>query len=247
VTPCFLQWYLRRSHARDVSLFILPYAFSSGFIPHNPREYELRPRRVDINRPMATVRESGGEKRASALPFMRSRFTISSEELEKLDAEMSALPPKTPHEFTKLDAIRRLRPRIAEMLARGYTFEDIAQWLSNSGLQIATTVLRSYWSSTKDGTEGAAKNCLKSERSAAATTGPAKGGARHGRRRSPRGRQETPPPGPAPAPLATANASGARSAEKGAIAAKSATATTSAPTPPVRQSLFTVKEDTEKL
>ncbi|MGD0529757.1 MAG: hypothetical protein ABSE49_31765, partial [Polyangiaceae bacterium] len=88
---------------------------------------------------------------------MKPRTTISIEALEQLREEIAQAPPVTRERFTKLEAVRRLRPDLQAMRERGYSLQAIAKFLSDRGVSLAPTVLSSYLSEAKSGHESRPK------------------------------------------------------------------------------------------
>lgn len=78
-------------------------------------------------------------------------MTITLEGIEALKASMQEAPEveKSRREISKQDAVKELRSEIEAMQKRGYTLEDIAEFMSKGGVQITTATLKSYLQRTK--------------------------------------------------------------------------------------------------
>lgn len=78
-------------------------------------------------------------------------MTITLEGIEALKAKMQEAPEveKSRREISKQDAVKELRAEIEAMQKRGYTLEDIADFMSKGGVQITTATLKSYLQRTK--------------------------------------------------------------------------------------------------
>lgn len=73
-------------------------------------------------------------------------MTLTLEQVEKISAELKALPPveNRQRQISKQEAIKRLAKDIAELQKRGYTLEQVAAVLQEKGLEVGVTTLKSY-------------------------------------------------------------------------------------------------------
>ena len=78
-------------------------------------------------------------------------MALTLEALEALRERIKDAPPapKETQKVNKMEAIRAIRKDIESMQKRGYSFDDIAKFLSEGGLQITTPTLKSYMQRTK--------------------------------------------------------------------------------------------------
>ncbi len=81
----------------------------------------------------------------------------TQEQIEAIAESLRKLPPveKKKEELSKFDAVKALSKEIAGMQKKGYSFEQIANALKASGLDIATPTLKSYLQRAKQ--QGTAK------------------------------------------------------------------------------------------
>ncbi len=64
--------------------------------------------------------------------------------IKKIEAELSALPPRPPENVNKTEAVHMLAPLIARMQLKGYSLDTIAALLSERGLFVSRVVLKTY-------------------------------------------------------------------------------------------------------
>ena len=78
----------------------------------------------------------------------------TQEQIEAIAEKIRGLPPveKKKQEFSKFEAIKALSKEIAGMQKKGYSFDQIAETLRSTGLDIATPTLKSYIQRSKQGT-----------------------------------------------------------------------------------------------
>ena len=88
-------------------------------------------------------------------------YTI--EQIDQVGAGLLALPPldASKRKLDKQAAVRRIKDQIATAQQRGYTLEQIAQNMTELGIQITTPTLKSYLQRAKKtggrGAQGAAR------------------------------------------------------------------------------------------
>ena len=77
---------------------------------------------------------------------MRSQAEYTIEFLDKLEAEMLALPPpdRSQQKVNKQEAVSKLSDAIAQLQERGFSLEQIAESLSGRGLELTTPTLKTY-------------------------------------------------------------------------------------------------------
>jgi len=70
----------------------------------------------------------------------------TTEQIEAVRSKMKDLPPieKKKQELGKSDVVKMLAKEIAVLRKRGYTFEQISEYLKGEGLDIGTPSLKSY-------------------------------------------------------------------------------------------------------
>ena len=70
----------------------------------------------------------------------------TTEQVEAVRSKMKDLPPieKKKQELGKSDVVKMLAKEIAVLRKRGYTFEQISEYLKGEGLDIGTPSLKSY-------------------------------------------------------------------------------------------------------
>ena len=70
----------------------------------------------------------------------------TTEQIEAVRSKMKDLPPieKKKQELGKSDVVKMLAKEIAVLRKRGYTFEQISDYLKGEGLDIGTPSLKSY-------------------------------------------------------------------------------------------------------
>lgn len=66
--------------------------------------------------------------------------------IHELEEEMQEAPVYEAKEVSMVRAIQLLAPHIRAMKAKGYTMDHVARTLTNAGIPIAATTLRSYLS-----------------------------------------------------------------------------------------------------
>lgn len=78
-------------------------------------------------------------------------MALTLEALEAIREKIKDAPPapKEIQKVNKMEAIRTIRKDIESMHKRGYSFDDIAKFLTDGGLQITTPTLKSYMQRTK--------------------------------------------------------------------------------------------------
>jgi hypothetical protein len=77
---------------------------------------------------------------------MATKAKMRLELVEALQRSLEEVPVHRDDEVTKTDAIRMLAPQIHAIQAKGYSMGAIAQMLSERGLAITATALKSYLS-----------------------------------------------------------------------------------------------------
>jgi hypothetical protein len=107
-------------------------------------------------------------------------MAILMETVEALRAKMEAMPVADTgkQELSKQQAVSELREAIALLQERGYSLEAIAKTLSEGGVELKTTTLKSYLQRSK-GTKSPAKRKPKADAPKAAekaTSAPTKAG-----------------------------------------------------------------------
>ena len=72
-------------------------------------------------------------------------MTLTLEQVEKISAELKALPPveNQQRQVSRQEAVKRLAKDIAELQKRGYTLEQVAAVLQEKGLEMGVTTLKS--------------------------------------------------------------------------------------------------------
>lgn len=87
-------------------------------------------------------------------------MAIQIDTIEALRAKMKEAPvvAKEKRSVSKQGAIRELKRDIEAMQKRGYTLDNIAQFLTDGGMQITTPTLKSYLQRTKADKSKASKN-----------------------------------------------------------------------------------------
>jgi hypothetical protein len=78
--------------------------------------------------------------------------TFTVEKLDEIRGHLEGLPPIEDSErtFNKQAAVRLLAGEIANLQQRGYTLEQIAQFMTGAGVKIGTATLKSYLSRNKN-------------------------------------------------------------------------------------------------
>ena len=75
-----------------------------------------------------------------------SRNKIAISAIHQLQRQLQDVPEYTANEMSMVRAIQLLAPDIRATKAKGYTMDQIAQMLANSGIAINATTLKSYLS-----------------------------------------------------------------------------------------------------
>lgn len=111
----------------------------------------------------------------------RSRATVVKREaVAQASSLLSGLPEKPKDELPLRQAVEQMSESITEALAKGYDYPEVAEMLTNQGIKISATTLRSYVPSKRKATRS------KSTRSK-------KGGEEATPRRRSRSTKQTPP------------------------------------------------------
>ena len=87
-------------------------------------------------------------------------MAIQLDTIEAIRAKMKEAPvvAKEKRRVSKQEAIRELKRDIEAMQKRGYTLDNIAQFLTDGGMQITTPTLKSYLQRSKADKPKAPKN-----------------------------------------------------------------------------------------
>lgn len=76
----------------------------------------------------------------------RSGSTIKRTVIDKVAAQLEQLPVKPKEDFALREAIYEMRSEIAKVLKRGYSFDEVASFLSQNDIQIKGITLKQYLS-----------------------------------------------------------------------------------------------------
>lgn len=79
----------------------------------------------------------------------RSGSTIKRQVIDKVAAQLEQLPVKPKEDFALREAIYEMRSEIAKVLKRGYSFDEVASFLSQNDIQIKGITLKQYLSEFK--------------------------------------------------------------------------------------------------
>lgn len=79
----------------------------------------------------------------------RSGSTIKRQVIDKVAAQLEQLPVKPKEDFALREAIYEMRSEIAKVLKRGYSFDEVASFLSQNDIQIKGVTLKQYLSEFK--------------------------------------------------------------------------------------------------
>ena len=79
----------------------------------------------------------------------RSSSTIKRNVIDKVTAQLEQLPVKPKEDFALREAIYEMRSEIAKVLKRGYSFDEVAAFLSQNDIQIKGVTLKQYLSEFK--------------------------------------------------------------------------------------------------
>lgn len=76
---------------------------------------------------------------------MAGRTTVVKRgQIEKVVSKLQQLPKKEKEDFALREAIAEMRPEIESVLKRGYSFEEVASFLSDNEIQIKPVTLKQY-------------------------------------------------------------------------------------------------------
>lgn len=76
---------------------------------------------------------------------MAGRTTVVKRgQIEKVVAALQELPKKPKEDFALREAIAEMRSEIESVLKRGYSFEEVASFLSDNEIQIKPVTLKQY-------------------------------------------------------------------------------------------------------
>lgn len=78
-----------------------------------------------------------------------SGSTIKRNVIDKVTAQLEQLPVKPKEDFALREAIYEMRSEIAKVLKRGYSFDEVAAFLSQNDIQIKGVTLKQYLSEFK--------------------------------------------------------------------------------------------------
>lgn len=76
----------------------------------------------------------------------RSGSTIKRNVIDKVSAQLEQLPVKPKEDFALKEAIYEMRSEIAKVLKRGYSFDEVASFLSQNDIEIKGVTLKQYLS-----------------------------------------------------------------------------------------------------
>lgn len=79
----------------------------------------------------------------------RSGSTIKRTVIDKVATQLEQLPVKPKEDFALREAIYEMRSEIAKVLKRGYSFDEVASFLSQNDIQIKGVTLKQYLSEFK--------------------------------------------------------------------------------------------------
>jgi hypothetical protein len=74
----------------------------------------------------------------------RSGKSIKKSEIEKTVSELKKLPPKPKEIFGLRDAVYEMYSDIQSVLSKGYSFDEVAAFLSKGGIEIKGVTLKQY-------------------------------------------------------------------------------------------------------
>jgi hypothetical protein len=82
---------------------------------------------------------------------MRSKLKFTTEQIEAVRAKLKDLPAieKIRTEHTKADTVKMLSKEIISLQKRGYSLEQIADYIKGEGLDIGTPTMKSYLQRSK--------------------------------------------------------------------------------------------------
>jgi hypothetical protein len=70
--------------------------------------------------------------------------TLSRQVIDQADDFLQSLPEKPRQNWSLREAVEHLRDQISEALAKGYSYEDVAEMLSGQGIEISPSTLKKY-------------------------------------------------------------------------------------------------------
>lgn len=76
----------------------------------------------------------------------RSGSTVKRTVIDKVSAQLEQLPVKPKEDFALKEAIYEMRSEINKVLKRGYSFDEVASFLSQNDIQIKGITLKQYLS-----------------------------------------------------------------------------------------------------
>jgi hypothetical protein len=100
---------------------------------------------------------------------------IPLSEVAKLEHLIDQEPARAPSEVSKRQAVAMLAPKLYEMRHKGYTWRDVAAWLSGNGLTVTAGALQRHLRGIKDasvrgGPRGRAKGSSEDGKAGASRT-----------------------------------------------------------------------------
>ncbi|QYO62540.1 hypothetical protein [Leptolyngbya sp. 7M] len=78
-----------------------------------------------------------------------SAVSVSQSALNNVSSVLQGLPEKPRENWSLREAVAVLQESISAALAKGYSYEEIAEMLSGKGVQISASSLKSYLSAAK--------------------------------------------------------------------------------------------------
>jgi hypothetical protein len=86
----------------------------------------------------------------SLAPRKRTRATtVSPEAVEQAASFLEELPDKPKEDLSLREAVGQMQDSLKAALAKGYSYEELAQMLGNQGIQISAFTLKNYVPSGK--------------------------------------------------------------------------------------------------
>jgi len=101
----------------------------------------------------------------SLAPRKRTRATtVSPESVEQAATFLEELPDKPKEDLSLREAVGQMQDSLKAALAKGYSYEELAQMLGNQGIQISAFTLKNYVPSGKRSiTKGKTRKSKKSD------------------------------------------------------------------------------------
>jgi hypothetical protein len=99
-----------------------------------------------------------------------SSVSVQKQSIHQATQHLAQLPEKPRDAWSLREAIEQLKDPIDGALVRGYTHEEIAGILSEKGVKISPSSLKSYLAATRKNTEGKVKRVAKPRAKKASTT-----------------------------------------------------------------------------